>query len=88
MKAYTVDLKTETISPPVTVRANLIQTVQDFKEILSDYLRVPAEEIRCVLERHHCDLRLLSVPAKTLKAEGFFKSNKVGETWNEMLGSL
>jgi hypothetical protein len=33
--------------------------------------------MRCVLERFHSDLRFLAVPNKTLKAEGFFKSNKV-----------
>lgn len=33
--------------------------------------------MRIVLERCYNDLRLLSVPSKTLKAEGFFRSNKV-----------
>lgn len=38
---------------------------------------LPAESMRIVLERCYNDLRLLSVPSKTLKAEGFFRSNKV-----------
>lgn len=36
-----------------------------------------AETMRVVLERCYNDLRLLYVPNKTLKAEGFFRSNKV-----------
>ena len=47
-------------------------------------LGLPADSMRLVLERFHNDLRLLTNPSKTLKAEGFFKSNKVrrplGET--------
>lgn len=38
---------------------------------------MPATHMRCVLERFHNDLRYLWMPQKTLKAEGFFKSNKV-----------
>lgn len=33
--------------------------------------------MRVVLERCYNDLRLLNVSSKTLKAEGFFRSNKV-----------
>lgn len=36
-----------------------------------------ADNMRVVLERCYNDLRLLYVPNKTLKAEGFFRSNKV-----------
>ena len=36
-----------------------------------------ADTMRVVLERCYNDLRLLCVPNKTLKAEGFFRSNKV-----------
>ncbi|MGH0167929.1 UNVERIFIED_CONTAM: hypothetical protein FKN15_077213 [Acipenser sinensis] len=36
-----------------------------------------ADTMRIVLERCYNDLRLLYVPNKTLKAEGFFRSNKV-----------
>lgn len=38
---------------------------------------LPAETMRVVLERCYNDLRLLNVSSKTLKAEGFFRSNKV-----------
>ena len=33
--------------------------------------------MRCVLERFQNDLKLLLQPTKTLKSEGFFKTNKV-----------
>lgn len=36
-----------------------------------------ADTMRVVLERSYNDLRLLHVHNKTLKAEGFFRSNKV-----------
>jgi hypothetical protein len=40
-------------------------------------------DFRCVLERFHNDLKPLTVPEKTLKAEGFFKTNKVEDViWN------
>ncbi|KAJ8315138.1 hypothetical protein KUTeg_007288 [Tegillarca granosa] len=40
-------------------------------------LNVPDTYMRCVLERFHNDLKYLNVPNKTLKSEGFFRSNKV-----------
>lgn len=45
--------------------------------LLSQATGLPAETMRVVLERCYNDLRLLYVPNKTLKAEGFFRSNKV-----------
>ncbi|XP_073434473.1 ubiquitin carboxyl-terminal hydrolase 47 isoform X1 [Dendrobates tinctorius] len=77
VKVYVVDLKTETIAPPVSVRAYLSQTIQEFKQLISKSIDLPPEHMRVVLERCYNDLRLLSVPNKTLKAEGFFRSNKV-----------
>ncbi|EPY74169.1 ubiquitin carboxyl-terminal hydrolase 47 [Camelus ferus] len=44
---------------------------------LEEAIHLPAETMRIVLERCYNDLRLLTVPNKTLKAEGFFRSNKV-----------
>lgn len=35
VKVYVVDLKTETIAPPVSVRAYLSQTIQEFKQLIS-----------------------------------------------------
>ncbi|MEE6498819.1 hypothetical protein FKM82_003239 [Ascaphus truei] len=77
VKMYVVDLKTETVVPPVSVRAYLSQTVMEFKQLISKTIDLPPDNMRIVLERCYNDLRLLNVPSKTLKAEGFFRSNKV-----------
>ncbi|XP_077309692.1 ubiquitin carboxyl-terminal hydrolase 47 isoform X4 [Lithobates pipiens] len=77
VKVYVVDLKGETIAPPVSVRAYLSQTIQEFKQLISKTIDLSWDPMRIVLERCYNDLRLLSVPSKTLKAEGFFRSNKV-----------
>ncbi|EMP36834.1 Ubiquitin carboxyl-terminal hydrolase 47 [Chelonia mydas] len=77
VKVHVVDLKTESVAPSISVRAYLNQTVTEFKELISKAVRLPAETMRVVLERCYNDLRLLSVGNKTLKAEGFFRSNKV-----------
>ncbi|KAK7833394.1 hypothetical protein U0070_017393 [Myodes glareolus] len=77
VKVHVVDLKAETVAAPITVRAYLNQTVTEFKQLISKASHLPAEPMRIVLERCYNDLRLLSVPSKTLKAEGFFRSNKV-----------
>ncbi|XP_015193746.1 ubiquitin carboxyl-terminal hydrolase 47 isoform X2 [Lepisosteus oculatus] len=77
VKVHVVDLKTEVIASPVSVRAYLNQTVTEFKQLISQATGLSAETMRIVLERCYNDLRLLYVPNKTLKAEGFFRSNKV-----------
>ncbi|XP_063043882.1 ubiquitin carboxyl-terminal hydrolase 47 isoform X3 [Engraulis encrasicolus] len=77
VKVHVVDLKSETIAPPVSVRAYLNQTVTEFKQLIAQATGLSAETMRVVLERCYNDLRLLYVPNKTLKAEGFFRSNKV-----------
>ncbi|XP_037593495.1 ubiquitin carboxyl-terminal hydrolase 47 [Cebus imitator] len=77
VKVHVVDLKAESVAAPITVRAYLNQTVTEFKQLISKAIHLPAETMRIVLERCYNDLRLLSVPSKTLKAEGFFRSNKV-----------
>ncbi|MEJ1273964.1 ubiquitin specific peptidase 47 [Cricetulus griseus] len=77
VKVHVVDLKAETVAAPITVRAYLNQTVTEFKQLISKATHLPSESMRIVLERCYNDLRLLSVPSKTLKAEGFFRSNKV-----------
>uniref|UniRef100_A0A5F9DI16 Ubiquitin carboxyl-terminal hydrolase 47 n=1 Tax=Oryctolagus cuniculus TaxID=9986 RepID=A0A5F9DI16_RABIT len=77
VKVHVVDLKAESVAVPITVRAYLNQTVTEFKQLISKAIHLPAETMRIVLERCYNDLRLLSVPSKTLKAEGFFRSNKV-----------
>ncbi|KAM3856783.1 ubiquitin carboxyl-terminal hydrolase 47 isoform 4-T4 [Vipera latastei] len=77
VKVHVVDLKQDTVAPPVSVRAYLNQTVTEFKYLISKAVHLPAETMRVVLERCYNDLRLLGVANKTLKAEGFFRSNKV-----------
>ncbi|XP_034625882.1 ubiquitin carboxyl-terminal hydrolase 47 isoform X3 [Trachemys scripta elegans] len=77
VKVHVVDLKTESVAPSISVRAYLNQTVTEFKQLISKAVRLPAETMRVILERCYNDLRLLNVGNKTLKAEGFFRSNKV-----------
>ncbi|KAM8970162.1 ubiquitin carboxyl-terminal hydrolase 47 isoform X3 [Sarcophilus harrisii] len=77
VKVHVVDIKAESVAPPFSVRAYLNQTVAEFKQLISKTIQLPAETMRIVLERCYNDLRLLNVPSKTLKAEGFFRSNKV-----------
>uniref|UniRef100_A0A8C5HBE9 Ubiquitin carboxyl-terminal hydrolase 47 n=1 Tax=Gouania willdenowi TaxID=441366 RepID=A0A8C5HBE9_GOUWI len=77
VKVHVVDLKTETIASPISVRAYLNQTITEFKQLIAQATGLCAETMRVVLERCYNDLRLLYVPNKTLKAEGFFRSNKV-----------
>uniref|UniRef100_A0A8K9XP74 Ubiquitin carboxyl-terminal hydrolase 47 n=1 Tax=Oncorhynchus mykiss TaxID=8022 RepID=A0A8K9XP74_ONCMY len=76
VKVHVVDLKTDTIAPPVSIRAYLNQSITEFKQLIAQ-VKLSAETMRVVLERCYNDLRLLYVPNKTLKAEGFFRSNKV-----------
>ncbi|CAH2325585.1 ubiquitin carboxyl-terminal hydrolase 47 isoform X1 [Pelobates cultripes] len=77
VKVCVVDLKTETVAPPLSVRAYLSQTVTEFKQLISKSTDLPPDNMRVVLERCYNDLRLLNIQNKTLKAEGFFRSNKV-----------
>ncbi|XP_074853476.1 ubiquitin carboxyl-terminal hydrolase 47 isoform X2 [Carettochelys insculpta] len=77
VKVHVVDLKTESVAPSISVRAYLNQTVTEFRQLISKAVQLPAETMRVVLERCYNDLRLLNVGNKTLKAEGFFRSNKV-----------
>ncbi|XP_043561609.1 ubiquitin carboxyl-terminal hydrolase 47 isoform X3 [Chiloscyllium plagiosum] len=77
VKVHVVDLKTGSLVPPISIRAYLNQTVTEFKQLISQATGLSFETMRIVLERCCNDLRLLSVPNKTLKAEGFFRSNKI-----------
>ncbi|XP_051579628.1 ubiquitin carboxyl-terminal hydrolase 47-like isoform X1 [Myxocyprinus asiaticus] len=77
VKVHVVDLKSEIIRAPVSVRAYLNQTITEFKQLIAQATGLCVETMRVILERCYNDLRLLYVPNKTLKAEGFFRSNKV-----------
>ena len=72
-----VDIDREYISAPVTLRAYLTQSVGDLKDAVAAKLQMPLETMRLVLEKYYNELKLLKDDARTLKAEGFFKSNKV-----------
>ncbi|WAR06828.1 UBP47-like protein [Mya arenaria] len=75
---YVADIENDVIiEPPVSVRAYLVQTVDECKNLIRQVLGFEDDGMRCVLERFHNDLKLLTVPQKTLKSEGFFKTNKV-----------
>lgn len=77
VKVYVADVVNDIIHEPISVRAYQTQTVTEFKRLVASILQCDVDKMRCVLERFHSDLRFLAVPNKTLKAEGFFKSNKV-----------
>ncbi|GAB1599175.1 ubiquitin carboxyl-terminal hydrolase 47-like isoform X1 [Argonauta hians] len=76
IKVHLVDLESEIIHSPVTVRACNSDTVAEFKELVAKTLNVPVINMRCCLELYS-DLRLLTSPEETLKSENFFRCNKV-----------
>ncbi|XP_035663404.1 ubiquitin carboxyl-terminal hydrolase 47-like isoform X1 [Branchiostoma floridae] len=88
VKVHVVDLESETVSPPITVRAYLNQTISEFKNQLAQATGLPAANMRVVFERYYNELRLLTVANKTLKAEGFMRSNKVFVECSESQDSL
>ncbi|KAK8388169.1 hypothetical protein O3P69_020208 [Scylla paramamosain] len=77
IKAHVVNLSTEEVEGPFTLRGSLSMTVQDLKELLGRSLDLNHETMRVVLERYYNDLRPLTSDTKTLKMEGFYRSNKV-----------
>lgn len=62
---------------PYSVRGSLSMTVRELKEQLGRSLTLDPDRMRVVLERYYNDLRPLTSDTKTLKMEGFFRSNKV-----------
>lgn len=77
VKVYVVDIAKSVIHPPINVRAYHIQTVEEFKLTLKKVMGVSADNMRIVLDRFHNGLQPLTDPQRTLKGEGFYKSNKV-----------
>uniref|UniRef100_UPI00358FDFB7 ubiquitin carboxyl-terminal hydrolase 47 isoform X2 n=1 Tax=Myxine glutinosa TaxID=7769 RepID=UPI00358FDFB7 len=77
VKVHVVNLKNETVSRGISVRAYLNQTIGEFKQLINQVTGLSVETMRVVLERYYNELRLLSSPLKTLKAEDFLRSNKV-----------
>ena len=77
VKVMLVDLEKEMVTPAMTHRAYLTDTVEDFLTNISNILEIPCNMIRCVREHYYNDLQLLSKRAATLKDAGFTKCSKV-----------
>ena len=74
VKLHQVELETEEVTGPVTIRASLSDTVDQLKtEILSNFPSAIKDKMRCVRDRY----QVLREPDKTLKEEGFHKSTNV-----------
>ena len=85
MKVRLVDLPSDHLHQPVTMRAHQTMTVQEFKKLVLQALSLPASAdiMHCVLEKYSHELKPLLDDTKTLHDESFFKSNKVRDvcTW-------
>uniref|UniRef100_A0A646QG70 Ubiquitin carboxyl-terminal hydrolase 47 n=1 Tax=Hemiscolopendra marginata TaxID=943146 RepID=A0A646QG70_9MYRI len=78
VKVYNVNLEKDEVDEPITVRACLLKTVGEFQQQILEVLEVPPNtHVRMVLVKYSNDLRPLNNPLRTLKAEGFYRSNKV-----------
>lgn len=78
VKVYVVDLERGEVSPFCsTVRSNLCDVVQEFKNKIAQTLGIQSGILRVALEVYNNDVKLLSNPSKTLSSEGFLRSNKV-----------
>ncbi|XP_023222408.1 ubiquitin carboxyl-terminal hydrolase 47-like [Centruroides sculpturatus] len=77
VKVHVIDVENEEISPFITIRGHLNESVEEFKQRIAQVLGVDATNMRVVLEMYRNDLRYLSTPNKTLKSEGFSRSSKV-----------
>ncbi|XP_072165726.1 ubiquitin carboxyl-terminal hydrolase 47-like [Diadema setosum] len=77
IKLFVVDLRNAEIRNPITTRTYHQTTVRDLQQQIEEITGLPAERMRLVLEKYYNELRLLSIPSKNLKSEGFSKCNKV-----------
>jgi ubiquitin C-terminal hydrolase len=77
IRVHNVDLTTELIGFPQIIRASPSSTVAELKQIIATKLKLPANSMRCVIEKYYNHLCLLDVPTSTLHAEGFQKTNKM-----------
>ncbi|XP_038049001.1 ubiquitin carboxyl-terminal hydrolase 47-like [Patiria miniata] len=76
-KLFVVDLEAETIANPISLRSYVNTTIQDFKTQIAEVTGLKVETMRVVWEKYYNDLKPLVSGHKTLKNEGFLKSNKV-----------
>ncbi|XP_076039758.1 ubiquitin carboxyl-terminal hydrolase 47-like isoform X2 [Oratosquilla oratoria] len=77
VKVHLIDLQTEEVEGPFTVRGSLSMTVREFKELLGRHFSLNPDTMRVVLERYYNGLKLLTGDTKALKLEGFYRSSKV-----------
>lgn len=77
LKVYIVSLHDESIGYPLRTRVYLNMTVAELKTQVAKLSKMPEESMRMVLEKYYDEPKLLTEPSKTLKAEGFNKSNKL-----------
>lgn len=78
MKVYNVNLNSHTVASPFTMRLYHTQTMVDFKEAVAQRIGgdIDPTKMHCVRERYN-DLKLLGSGDRTIRQEGFIKSNKV-----------
>lgn len=77
VKVHVVNVDMNEIGRAVVVRGLKTQSVEEFKAQVAEQLMLPSSNMRMVLEHYHNSLELLTVPDRSLKAEGFGKSNTV-----------
>ncbi|KAH9380776.1 hypothetical protein HPB48_008842 [Haemaphysalis longicornis] len=77
VKVHVVNVDMNEIGRAVVVRGLKTQSVAEFKAQVAEQLMLPSSNMRMVLENYHNNLELLTVPERSLKAEGFGKSNSV-----------
>ncbi|XP_063969963.1 ubiquitin carboxyl-terminal hydrolase 47-like [Lytechinus pictus] len=77
IKLFVVDLRQDEIRNPITTRAYHQTTIADLKQQIEGLTGLSSSKMRLVLEKYYNELRLLTVPSKNLKSEGFSKCNKV-----------
>ncbi|ELT97116.1 hypothetical protein CAPTEDRAFT_213864 [Capitella teleta] len=76
VKVYNVDIVKWEVSAALTIRAYHSQTMAEFRQMVADKFggQLDPDKMRCVRERYN-ELKLLG--DRTIKQEGFIKSNKV-----------
>lgn len=77
MKVLIINLSTEEVEGPFTVRGSHDLTVREFKELLGRTFSMDPDKMRIILEGFYNENKLLADDKKTLKEEGFYRSNKV-----------
>ncbi|XP_053690327.1 ubiquitin carboxyl-terminal hydrolase 47 [Sabethes cyaneus] len=81
-KVYKLDLATQDVDGPITVRVSKKQTVQDYKNIIARKLQLNAANILLAINEYKNGAKLLTNNAATLGEEGFIQYCKVFVTVN------